>query len=240
MNLRYLALITQTTALFFLSLLFIPYSNAVRPFITDDARVVGDKLAQIESWVRVDNLTLQHWVLPAYGPTDWLELSLGGFHGSVDSQYSLVFPLAQAKVLLRVAESNKPPGLAIAAGAIFNTGFGGFKLSEISPYSYVALTQNLLDERFLIHFNLGLVKTVDHFVTTWGLGSQIRLFGQFHNIAEVISGDPYAEKAKGGAAQIGFRQFVSNQVQFDGTYGVGIWGNPRLPSWFSLGIRWVF
>ncbi|QEK50772.1 hypothetical protein FYC62_03125 [Pedobacter aquae] len=35
----------------------------VRPFITDDARVVGERLAQLETWVRFDKEAGQHWIL---------------------------------------------------------------------------------------------------------------------------------------------------------------------------------
>ena len=54
----------------------------VRPFITDDARVVGAGLAQVESWVRSDHESHQLWVLGAVGPTSWLELTLGGVVGA--------------------------------------------------------------------------------------------------------------------------------------------------------------
>ena len=56
-------------------------ARAVRPFITDDARVVGDKLGQVESWLRYDKGSLQHWIVPAIGPTKWAELSIGAVHG---------------------------------------------------------------------------------------------------------------------------------------------------------------
>ena len=47
----------------------------VRPFITDDARVVGERLAQLETWIRVDKEAGQHWILGAYGPNKKLELT---------------------------------------------------------------------------------------------------------------------------------------------------------------------
>jgi len=56
-------------------------AQRVRPFITDDARVVGNRLAQLESWYRQDKETIQQWFLLAYGPTEWLELTLGGVVG---------------------------------------------------------------------------------------------------------------------------------------------------------------
>jgi hypothetical protein len=34
-------------------------AQRVRPFITDDARVVGNRLAQLESWYRQDKETIQ-------------------------------------------------------------------------------------------------------------------------------------------------------------------------------------
>jgi hypothetical protein len=38
-------------------------AQRVRPFITDDARVVGNRLAQLESWYRQDKETIQQWFL---------------------------------------------------------------------------------------------------------------------------------------------------------------------------------
>ena len=58
-----------------------PYELYVRPFITDDARVVGDKLAQLETWLRFDKEAGQHWIMGAYGPNKKLELAVGGVYG---------------------------------------------------------------------------------------------------------------------------------------------------------------
>jgi hypothetical protein len=58
---------------------------AIRPFVTDDARVVGHKLAQLATWILLDHRELEHDLLAAIGPTDWLELTLGLRHGGVHS-----------------------------------------------------------------------------------------------------------------------------------------------------------
>lgn len=50
----------------------------VRPFITDDARVVGYRLAQLESWLRIDKESGQQWLMFAYGPTKYMEVTVGG------------------------------------------------------------------------------------------------------------------------------------------------------------------
>lgn len=53
----------------------------VRPFITDDSRVVGERLGQLETWCRADELDFQQWLIFAYGPNDRLEISAGGVLG---------------------------------------------------------------------------------------------------------------------------------------------------------------
>ena len=55
-----------------------PPAAAVRPFITDDARVVGGRTLQLETWVRADREAFQHWVLVGFGPVGPVELTLGG------------------------------------------------------------------------------------------------------------------------------------------------------------------
>ncbi|MFN7133113.1 MAG: hypothetical protein ACK4N5_13625, partial [Myxococcales bacterium] len=50
------------------ALLLSPPALAVRPFITDDARVVGGAQAQLETFSRLDPVSLQHWALVGFGP----------------------------------------------------------------------------------------------------------------------------------------------------------------------------
>jgi hypothetical protein len=212
---------------------------AIRPFITDDARVVGAGKAQIESWFRVDSESTQVWALPAYGPTEWLEVTAGGLAGSFGG-FSVAGPLLQAKVLFLPAESNAAPGVSLVAGAILPFGTGGFQLPRTSPFAFFAVTQNVNDEAVLVHANVGVVGAPAGTVLTWGLGTQIRVYGRWNAIAEVISGDPYAETPEAGAIQAGFRFLYSDDLQFDGAGGVGMWGTLRLPAWITGGIRWVF
>jgi hypothetical protein len=73
---------------------------------------------------------------------------------------------------------------------------------------------------------------------TWGLGTQIRAVGPLHGVAEIFSGDPYAESS-GGAVQIGFRYILSDDIQFDATVGKGVWGDPPIALWGSAGVRLV-
>jgi hypothetical protein len=52
-------------------------ARAIRPFITDDARVVGARTLQLENWVVASGHAFEHWAVPAFGPTDYIELTVG-------------------------------------------------------------------------------------------------------------------------------------------------------------------
>lgn len=225
-------------------------AHAIRPFVTDDARVVGKGHVQLETYWRRDRLTLQHWVLPAFGPTDWLELTVGGVHGfshlrerPIRPQYAIAGPIAQGKFLLREAIPNHLPGFAAIFGGGVPAGLGGFEAPGWGGFSYLAITQAFFKEDdFLIHANVGLsvidAPGLDPGRITWGIGTQVETIFDFHLIGEVFSGDPYAVGA-GGAFQVGFRQIFNDHLQLDGTYGGGLWGSTVLPAWFSSGVRIV-
>lgn len=225
-------------------------ARAIRPFITDDAHVVGKGHVQLESWWRRDAKTLQHWMLPAVGPTDWLELTLGGVHGVGNFRshpdkptYALGGPLLQGKFLVLESIPNRPPGVAVVVGGLSPAGRGGFEAPGWSCFSYIAVTQAFIKEDdFLIHANVGVSAVsapgLDPAKLTWGLGTQFETYFDFHIIAEIFSGDPYVQGA-GGAYQAGFRIIFNDHLQLDGTWGEGLWGDTVLPLWFSSGIRIV-
>ena len=56
-------------------------SRAGRPFATDDAGVVGNHAAQVETWLRADEIARQHSIVAAFGPLLPLELAVGGVYG---------------------------------------------------------------------------------------------------------------------------------------------------------------
>ena len=229
-------------------LTFAPEARAIRPFITDDARVVGKGHVQLESWWRRDRESMQVWVFPAVGPTDWLELSMGGVLGSSKRSgqptLALSLPLVQGKFLLKETTPNGLPGVAVAVGGIPPIGRGGFESDGLAYYGYIAFTESLFDqERVLIHANVGAAGSVlgedkARVQLTWGTGTQVRLIGPFHGVFELFSGDPYAPTL-GGAIQAGFRHVFNDHLQLDATMGTGIFGDTPLPFWVSSGIRLV-
>lgn len=216
---------------------------AVRPFITDDARVVGDRAVQVETWVRFDKRGLQHWVVPAFGPLRQLELSAGAVYGVQDGKLGAALPLLQLKVLaLETKTAAFWPGLAFVVGTFGPYGVAPLKGENWDTFGYLALTESLADnDRILVHQNLGgfVSASADgrwRSTVTWGVGTQIHVIKGLHAVAEIFAGDPYAGTPT-SAFQVGGRYFVSSIVQVDATFGHGLWGESILPAWGSVGLR---
>lgn len=247
-------------------LLFAADAHAIRPFVTDDARVVGDRLAQLETWMLLDRSVLEHNVFVALGPHPRVELTLGLLHGGVHSgrerSYSLTGPVVQGKFLLLEAKNNRWPGIAVAGGVLPPVGYGPFTPVGWGGFGYGALTESLFDERLLIHANVGLAvgddgpqsaqlgfttpsRTRIRTLLTIGIGAQARLFAGLHLVAEVYHGDPYDPRTDFPATQAGFRYIFSERVQVDSTFGTTLVAvesadrSARTEQWGTLGLRLV-
>ena len=220
----------------------------VRPFITDDARVVGERLAQLETWVRFDKEAGQHWILGAYGPNKKLELTAGGVFGyQVDHDskktFSYALPLLQAKILFKEYKPNKAPGFGMVLGTFLPVGQGAFKPAGYGTFGYLTVSQCFGEgDKFLFHGNLGgnylHVDGSNNLISTWGLGTQIKAYKGMHLVGEIFSGDPYIP-GTGTSWQAGYRYFFSDLVQIDMTVGNGIAGDVIMPFWYTAGIRIV-
>ncbi|MFN3403133.1 MAG: hypothetical protein ACK40G_03495 [Cytophagaceae bacterium] len=219
----------------------------VRPFITDDARVVGARLSQLETWARYEHRNFQQWVMLAYGPTKRTELTLGGVGGYDEEEgeghFAYALPLLQAKILFREYKPNKLAGVGLVAGSFLPVGSGTFRPPGYGIFSFLTISQALgHGEKLLLHLNAGgnyLYEDNHQFIGTWGFGSQIKTIGGFHLVAELFSGDPYVP-GTGTAYQAGFRHFFSDNFQIDMTFGEGLAGRTIMPFWVSAGLRLVF
>jgi len=237
-----------------LGVLFPRVALAIRPFVTDDARVVGGRLGQVETWLLLNRRSLAHNVLFAVGPNDRLELTLGLTHGGVhsgqDRGYSVTGPIVQAKALLLEARPNGWPGLAVSAGVQAPFGHGPLTPSGLGAFGYLAVTESLFREGLLLHANVGVaaadVGSAWTVGVTAGFGFQARVVGGFHAVAEVFYGDPYDPDASVPSTQVGFRMIFSSRVQMDGTFGTTLARpassgphDPGTEQWGTLGLRVV-
>ncbi|HMO60559.1 MAG TPA: hypothetical protein PKC39_04115 [Ferruginibacter sp.] len=220
----------------------------VRPFITDDARVVGNRLAQLESWVRIDKESGQHWVLAAYGPNKKLELTAGGVYGyekepNSKKMFSYALPLLQAKYLVKEYGAGQLPGLGVVAGTFLPVGSGAFKPAGYGTFAFATISQCIgKQEDVLIHANIGgnylHIDGADELINTWGFGTQVKVYRGMHLVAELFSGDPYIP-GTGTAYQLGYRYFFNDLLQVDMTIGKGFAGEVIMPLWVSAGVRLV-
>ncbi len=217
---------------------------AVRPFVTDDARVLDEHTMQVETSVRYDKDVFTNLTLVALNPKGKAEFTMGfvnGFPLDTESNrsYSVTGPLMQLKYLLREGKPNSFPGLVFAVGASPPWGRGDFRPERWSEFFYLAATESLFDnDRVLIHANVGISTTNPATVPTWGIGTQFRILGGLNGVFEVFYNDPYAGKT-GGAFQAGFRYIISDNVQLDITTGSGLFGSQQINTFVGMGLRMV-
>jgi len=211
---------------------------AARPFVTDDARIVDTGGCQIESFVKHQRHQPENefWFLPACTPKGPVELTLGGLKIDNADDGTASAAIAQAKTLLRELRTNDF-GLALTLGALRVNPVDPALARGWSPFFNAIASVSLLDDRAIIHANLGGIqdRVVSRTRGTWGVGAEIPIAGRLFGIAET-----YGQEGDRPNRQVGLRYWVvPNRLQVDGTLGHQP-GEPQSRSWTSLGIRALF
>jgi hypothetical protein len=198
-------------ALLFALLLAASGAHAARPFVTDDARIVDKDGCQVETFVKRQRRfdESEFWLLPACNP--WgTELTLG--HIRLDSNLSgdTRTTVLQAKTLLKPLVSNGA-GFALTVGMLANT--------ASSPYFNAIGSFSFLDDRVVLHTNLGGIRDNVAKISrgTWGTGAEVLLIApRLYGIVET-----YGQRGEKPTAHTGLRIWiVPNRVQVDTTLGV--------------------
>jgi hypothetical protein len=191
-----------TTALHLAAILLTADSQAARPFVTDDARLVDKGGCQVESFYKEQRAYSgsEFWLLPACNPAG-VELTLGG--NRIEGDDSLIL---QAKALFKPLQTNGY-GLAGSAGL-----FGG------DPYVNGIASVSFLDDRAVVHANLGMIQDREASLTrgTWGIGLEALLWApRVYGILET-----YGQKGDKATLHYGLRFWlVPNRFQIDATHG---------------------
>ena len=250
--------IQKTAILIAFVMLFVNPICAVRPFITDDAAMSGFKRSELSSWVFSSKAGTEVWHSANWGFTHWAELTIAGFWGrsnyefvdfegkkTTKKEWSYTLPLFQAKFLIRDYEPNRWPGITVAVGTDIPWGKGAFVSEGPNAFAFASVTQCLgEDENLLFHAQIGATylrnqKTKENLAGfVFGIGTQVKIFRGFHLIGEIVNGDPY-EHGLGSMYQLGIRQFINNELQFDLAFGAGISGETRASTWLTAGVRYV-
>lgn len=218
-------------AIFFL--FFCTSAFAARPMLTDDARVVDAKSCQLETWVRENKDSTEYWALPACNFTGNLELTVGGAKGKDNSNTETTDIVYQAKTLIKELETNGW-GIGLVVGNVRHPQINTESNVIGNLYAYVPASFSFLDDRFVLHTNLGALHSKDEKNTyiTWGLGSETKLTNRSYLIGEV-----FGQNKSNPFFQLGIRYWlVPNHVQFDTTYGNRM-NDTSEEQWFSIGLR---
>lgn len=226
---------------------------AVRPFVTDDARIVDIGQIETETWFEYQRQPGRSFgmfnFMGGLTVNRWLEI-LGGSGVGLDSQGSLnvLNPVITPKLLFWEAAENGSPGLALAVGVTLPLGTGELYQEATGFYAFAPITSRLLNDGLMLHLNIGgRGAYVPNQGTTlrpyWGIGTEIAVFGHNapHLVLEAYSGDPFEALGPSIAAQGGFRWLASDTLNLDLTFG----GQPAEHNggadvWAQLGIRLLF
>jgi len=192
-------------------------AHGARPFVTDDARVVDPQGCQVETFYKRQREfhEREYWVLPACNPWGRVELTLGG--NWIDStqpgdSHTLI---AQAKTLVVPLETNGA-GFAFTLGVAQVSPFQSAR--AVNPYLNGIGSFSFLDDRVVLHANLGAVRDNQVHLTrgTWGLGAEILLVApRLYAILET-----YGQRLEKPTLHGGLRFWiVPNRVQIDSTIG---------------------
>lgn len=207
-----------------------PELRAARPLVTDDARLVDPRSCQVESWVRHERDSTEFWMLPGCNFTGNLELTLGGGRTNSAGGTQTTDVQLQAKTLFKPLETNGW-GVGLALGALRHPSRPDDRRWN-DLYAYAPLSLSYLDDRVVLHTNLGVIRERDAGRTrmTWGIGAEAQLVERTGLVAEV-----YGQNRGKPFVQFGVRQvLVAERVQVDATVGNRIDGGER---WISIGLR---
>jgi hypothetical protein len=219
-----LAQILCSRALAFL-LAVAPGAHAARPFVTDDARIVEQGHCQLETFGKRQSAYAgsEFWFLPACNPSFvplpyGAELTLG--RNRIEDEYNTIL---QAKFLLKPLEENGF-GYAASLGS-----FGG------DPYVNGIASFSFLDDRAVVHTNLGMIRNRDADRATWGLGLEALLFApRWYAILE-----GFGQRGDKPTLHLGLRFWViPNRLQIDATHGYQ--SSDPAKRFNTLGLRVIF
>lgn len=224
------------------SFLITERAHAVRPFVTDDARIAARGQVEGETWLELSRpggrvLSIYNALLN-FELLEWLELGFaGGIGWDVDNRLTFANPGAQAKLLLLRPATDRYPGVALVMGALLPAGRGSASSDDTGFYVIAPFTLALFGDDLQIHANFGWLGaslpdgSFEH-RPFWGLGADVALGRpDIRAIAEAFAGDPSDTLGPRLGFQAGARWLASDYLNVDLALGAA----PREPGAFHRG-----
>lgn len=215
--------------LFFLLLFGGAFTTANgQQMVVDDAGIVEYRAFHLETWIGTE----ESWILPAFSPVRGLELATGAVITDDET-----FAITEAKYMFREPTDNRA-GFGLVAGTLIAP-FGEF-------YTYVPVTLPLLEERIVLHANVGYALErykldhgdhshthEDHFFT-WGGRADMALAGPVTLLGALFGANDGAPDF-----QVGFRlEILPGLLEMDVTYGNSFSSNSSGLG-FTAGLAWT-
>jgi hypothetical protein len=206
---------------------------AVRPFVTDDARIVYKGQLETESYSGLtlthrDKPTIEARSLQGTSLTDRLEIIAGGFGFSYqDNQARPLDMLIQPKYVV-YRSFGAIPSISVAAASLFPLSgnrqqWNSYAMAHASWFLFTPEgSTDPYDNGLAIHINLGTKSQYDAGPATyrsklyWAAAFEVITFTrEIRFLGEVFNGDPFTYEEKFPAFQTGFRWYKTPEVQMD-------------------------
>lgn len=244
---------------FIVALIILPMrAEAVRPFVTDDARVADQGQLELEIipdlvLPRGERALFEQSVVASFGVLPFFELGIGGAIGTNHGEGTAIAnPELRAKLLFLRADSRGVPGVALVLAAALPYGRGvlyspGTALNLIAP-----ITSQLFGGGLLIHLNVGLIAGIPrenagraiHPYAGLGVDATLGLEG-LRFVGEIYTGEPLAPWSSRVATQFGGRYEFNERFNLDLVFGASPFEAGRRfrggsDLWVQLGARLLF
>jgi hypothetical protein len=243
---------------------------AVRPFVTDDARIVYKGQLEMENFAgismsRHDKPTIEARSLQGASFTDRFELIAGGFGFTYyDNQARPLDMLIQPKYLV-YRSFGAIPSVSVAAASLFPLSgnrqlWDSYVMAHISWFLFTPQeSSDPYDNDLAIHINIGTKSQYDAGPATyrsklyWAAGFEVITFTrEIRFLGEVFNGDPFSYETEFPAYQTGFRWYKTPNVQMDLVFrgarngsedtrlSAGVGGGPGWTYTTQVGLRVLF
>jgi hypothetical protein len=207
---------------------------AVRPFVTDDARIVYKGQLETETYAgltlsRQDKPTIEARSLQGLSLTDRLEIIAGGF--GLTSHANQVRPLdmlIQPKYIL-YRSFGAIPSISMAAASLFPLSgnrqqWNSYAMMHASWLLFTPIdSTDPYDNGLAIHINLGAKSQYDAGPSTyrskfyWAAAFEVitPISREIRVLGEIFNGDPFSYEEKFPAFQTGLRWYKTANTQLD-------------------------
>ena len=206
---------------------------AVRPFVTDDARIVYKGQLEVESFAGValangSSPVVEARSIQGMSLTDRLEVIAGGFGFTYqDGQARPLDMLIQPKYVIH-RSFGLIPSISVAAASLFPLSgnkqhWDSYTMAHISWFLFTPQNStDPYDNDLAIHLNFGTKNRYDAGPSTyqmkfyWAAGFEVITFSrELRFLAETFNGDPFGFEEKFPAYQAGFRWYRTPNMQLD-------------------------